>query len=251
MYVNEKIPRVSTRGRFDLLNGKSIAGRSAYTLYPVRSFDAIYGSTEVAVMVHGLRNNPAGAIEKFILAKRRLRKLRYVHPVVGFSYDSNTRGAHVRKTQMRALRAGQRIAKYNGKNLAQFIVDFHSKSPKTKFRLLGHSLGSEVIYNTLLHLDKLGKSHLVLATYFFGASVPSNVVYIKSANLAILKLPGKIINYYNPNDEVLREAVDDADIREPLGLGVSRKTVPKYVQKRVKSKNHRFASYMLTLGKFP
>ena len=70
MFVNKNIPRISTRGRFDLLNGKPIAGRSPYTLYPARTFDAIYGSTEVTIMIHGLRNNSASAVEKFNIAKR-------------------------------------------------------------------------------------------------------------------------------------------------------------------------------------
>ena len=248
MFVNKNIPRISTRGRFDLLNGKPIAGRSPYTLYPARTFDAVYGSAEVTIMIHGLRNNPASAVEKFNIAKRRLVKLGYKHPLVGFSYDSNTRGAHIKKTQLRALRAGQRIAKYNGKNLARFIIDFHLKSPKTKFRLLGHSLGSEVIYSTLVHLGKLGKYDLVSAVYLFGASVPSDMV---QANTAIRKTICKIVNYYNPNDEVLCEAVDNAEVRDPLGLGTFGKTIPKYVQKRARSKNHRFASYALTLGAFP
>ena len=89
MFVNKNIPRISTRGRFDLLNGKPIAGRSPYTLYPARSFDTIYGSTEVTIMIHGLRNNPASAVEKFNIAKRRLVKLGYKHPLVGFTYDSH------------------------------------------------------------------------------------------------------------------------------------------------------------------
>ena len=228
MFVNKNIPRISTRGRFDLLNGKPIAGRSPYTLYPARTFDAVYGSAEVTIMIHGLRNNPASAVEKFNIAKRRLVKLGYKHPLVGFSYDSNTRGAHIKKTQLRALRAGQRVAKYNGKNLARFMIDFHLKSPKTKFRLLGHSLGSEVIYSTLVHLGKLGKYDLVSAVYLFGASVPSDMV---QANTAIRKTICKIVNYYNPNDEVLCEAVDNAEVRDPLGLGTFGKTIPKYVQK--------------------
>ena len=36
-----------------------------------------------------------GAVAKIKLAKDRLRKLGYVYPVVGFSYDSNTKGAHL------------------------------------------------------------------------------------------------------------------------------------------------------------
>ena len=103
-------------------------------------------------MIHGLRNDKAGAQAKFVIARRALRRLRYSYPVIGFSYDSNTKGAHLRKYQLRAIRAGQKIAKQNGANLAQFIIDFKKKSPNTKIRLMGHSLGSEVILSTLQKL---------------------------------------------------------------------------------------------------
>jgi len=45
-------------------------------------------------MIHGLRNDKNGAVEKIILAKNRLKKLGYAYPVIGFSYDSNTKGEH-------------------------------------------------------------------------------------------------------------------------------------------------------------
>jgi len=54
-------------------------------------------------MIHGLQNNNAGAIAKVLFAKNRLRKLGYVHPVIGFSYDSNTTGAHLIKHAKHAL----------------------------------------------------------------------------------------------------------------------------------------------------
>ena len=103
-------------------------------------------------MIHGLRNNKSAALKKFLIAKRRLKKLGYVHPVIGFSYDSNTKGAHINKTALKALRVGQRIAKQNGNNLAKFIIDFKKQSPMTKIRLIGHSLGKEIIVRCIQKL---------------------------------------------------------------------------------------------------
>jgi len=45
-------------------------------------------------MIHGLRNDNAGAVAKAVMAKNKLQKLGYRYPVIGFSYDSNTTGAH-------------------------------------------------------------------------------------------------------------------------------------------------------------
>ena len=105
-------------------------------------------------MIHGLRNDNAGAVAKVKLAKNRLRNLGYSHPVVGFSYDSNTTGAHLIKHAKKALAVGQSIAKKNGRNLGKFIEDFKKENPKTKIRLMGHSLGSQVILSTIEYLAK-------------------------------------------------------------------------------------------------
>ena len=75
------------------------------------------GSKEFTIMIHGLRNDNAGAVAKTVLAKNRLHKLGYTHPVVGYSYDSNTTGAHLMKQAKHALAVGQKIAKKNGRNL--------------------------------------------------------------------------------------------------------------------------------------
>jgi esterase/lipase superfamily enzyme len=53
------------------------------------------------------------------------------------------------KYAKRSLAAGQVIAKKNGRNLGKFIEDFKSDSPDTKIRLIGHSLGTQVILSTL------------------------------------------------------------------------------------------------------
>ena len=55
---------------------------------------------------------------------------------MGFSYDSNTRGAHLKKTELRALRAGQKIAQKNGKNLSRSITDLKKFCPQIRIRLI-------------------------------------------------------------------------------------------------------------------
>ncbi|EGG42484.1 hypothetical protein Nlim_0665 [Candidatus Nitrosarchaeum limnium SFB1] len=155
------IPRISTRGYYDLTYGKTLKNNS-YFLYPKKSFDKLIGSKELVIVIHGLRNNNAGAIAKAVLVKNRLLHLGYTFPVVGFSYDSNTTGAHLLKHAKRALSAGQIIAQKNGRNLAMFIEYFKSVSPKTKIRLMGHSLGSQVILSTVVCLAKKVKILILL-----------------------------------------------------------------------------------------
>jgi len=202
-------------------------------------------------MIHGLQNNKAGAVTKFKIAQRRLRALGYRYPVVGYSYDANTKGAHLKKSEFHAIRVGQKIAKKNGRNLSKFILDFKKQNPVTKIRLMGHSLGSEVILSTLQNLYTKSKKPYVESVHFFGASLPSN---FQKSNSKILKntVNSKIVNCYSPDDEVLRYSQEKGYVKNPLGLcGSTGKTISKYVQKKTKPKNHRFVSYAKVLKSFP
>jgi len=202
-------------------------------------------------MIHGLQNNKAGAVTKFKIAQRRLRALGYRYPVVGYSYDANTKGAHLKKSELHAIRVGQKIAKKNGRNLAKFILDFKKQNSTTKIRLMGHSLGSEVILSTLQNLYSKSKKPPVETVHFFGASLPSN---FQKSNSKILKntVNSKIVNCYSPDDEVLRYSQEKGYVQNPLGLcGSTGETISKYVQKKIKPKNHRFVSYVKVLKSFP
>lgn len=247
------VPRISTRGYYDLKTGKTLK-KNNYYLYPKKDFQKLVDSKELTIMIHGLRNDNAGAIAKAVLARNRLRKLGYSHPVIGFSYDSNTTGAHLIKHAKHALAVGQNIAKKNGRNLGKFIEDFKESSPKTKIRLMGHSLGSQVILSTIKYLAKKKQNSGILeGVYFFGASitedVPSSKKYGKLLHTVVNK---KILNHYAPSDEVLSWADDKKYVLGPLGLnGAIGKPIKKYRQKLVKPKNHRFASYAAVLNTFP
>ena len=247
------VPRISTRGYYDLKTGKTLK-KNNYYLYPKRDFQKLIDSKELTIMIHGLRNDNAGAIAKAVLARNRLRKLGYSYPVIGFSYDSNTTGAHLIKHAKHALAVGQNIAKKNGRNLGKFIEDFKESSPKTKIRLMGHSLGSQVILSTIEYLGKKKQNSGILeSVYFFGASitedVPSSKKYGKLLQTVVNK---KILNHYAPSDEVLSWADNKKYVLGPLGLnGAIGKPIKKYHQKLVKPKNHRFASYAAVLITFP
>ena len=247
------IPRISTRGYYDLLSGVTLKNNSYYT-YPKNDFKKLIDSQELTIMIHGLRNDNAGAVAKVVLAQKQLRKLGYTHPIIGYSYDSNTTGAHLIKHAKRALAVGQKIAIKNGKHLGAFIEDFKIISPKTKIRLMGHSLGSQVILSTLEYLAKKKQNvEIVEAAYLFGASIIEDVPSSKKYGKIIQNIiKSKIVNHYAPKDEVLFWANKEKFVKGPLGLnGVIGKPVKKYKQKLVKPKNHRFASYAQVLNSFP
>ena len=225
----------------------------AYHLYPKRIFDTLVGTKEITIMIHGLRNNTSGALTKFVIAKRKLVQLGYKNSIIGYSYDSNTTGAQYILHALHALHVGVIIANKNGRNLAKFVTDFKQKSPETKIRLMGHSLGAHVILSMIKNLAKNTKNKgIIEAVYLFGGSIPSDSLSVKNASYVQKIVCAKIRNYYSPYDEVLR-TVDDWNWADtPIGYkGAYGKTISKYSQTMVKPKNHRFASYAAVLRSFP
>ncbi|MGQ0605676.1 MAG: DUF726 domain-containing protein, partial [Candidatus Nitrosotenuis sp.] len=105
MKQNKRIPRISTRGFYDLDSGKTKKSR-IYDLYPKKFFNGFDKASEITIMIHGLRNNKSGALAKFRIARQRLLQLGYVYPIVGFSYDSNTRGVQYKSLEQKATNIG-------------------------------------------------------------------------------------------------------------------------------------------------
>jgi len=245
-------PRISTRGFYNLDSGITIKNQP-YHLYPKRIFDALVGAKEITIMIHGLRNNAPGALTKFVIAKKRLAYLGYKNPVVGYSYDSNTTGAQYISYALHALHTGLIIAGKNGRNLAKFVTDFKQKSPETKIRLMGHSLGAHVILSMIDNLARNAKNKgIIEAVYFFGGSIPSDALNPRNGSHAQRIVATKIKNYYSPEDDVLRLADNWNWVNTPIGYrGARGKTISKYSQIMVKPKNHRFASYAAVLRSFP
>lgn len=245
-------PRISTRGFYDLYSGRTIKNEP-YRLYPKRDFEALIDSKDVTIMIHGLRNNASSALTKFVIAKKRLVQLGYKNPVIGYSYDSNTIGAQYITSTLHALYTGVTIANKNGRNLARFITDFKRKSPNTKIRVIGHSLGAHVIQSAIKNLAKNTKNKgIIEAVYFFGGSIPSNALNLKNGVAAQKIVAAKIRNYYSPDDDVL-SLVDNWNwVDAPIGYrGAKGMTIPKYSQTMVRPKNHRFVSYAAVLRSFP
>ena len=251
--IGKIFPKISTRGFYDLKTGKTLKNIS-YDIYPKTSFKKISQKSEIVIMIHGLRNNKSGALAKYVIAEKRLKTLNYKYDVVGYSYDSNTAGVQYKSTALSALKVGVTIAKKNGKNLSKFIKDLKSKNPSIKIRLMGHSLGAQVILSTVESLAKnSGNNGIIESVHLFGASIPANSLSPKIHGNKFQKLVNKkIMNYYSPYDDVLKAAHDEKWVDSPIGYrGALGTTCKKYHQKQVRPQNHRFASYAKTIKSFP
>ena len=205
-------------------------------------------------MIHGLRNDKSGALTKYVIAQKRLNALHYNYPVIGYSYDSNTTGAQYKSTALSALKTGIIIAKKNGRNLSKLILDVKAKNPSPKIRLIGHSLGAQVILSTVQMLAKNPKNKgIIESVHLFGASIPANSFNPRKSGFMFQKIVNKkITNFFSPYDDVLKVANDECWVDSPLGYnGSIGMHISKYTQKMVRPKNHRFASYALTIKSFP
>ena len=258
MLHGPRVPRITTRNSYALDDGKPLRAGITYRLYPRSYFeDFIPGSPEIIIVIHGLRNDSRGALEKVIVARNMLARLdtcRIISPVVGFSYDSNTLGAHIRRHQIRALEAGRRIARENGRHLAKFVVNFKSDDAnmRTRIHLIGHSLGSEVAFHALMYLAygmtgglsakgsaavsaapppppartglrlQPATRGIIEGVHLFGSSLPCDIQEATSVRHAIDHIiNGKIVNCYAPTDNVLLEAHSEGVFEKdvgPLGL---------------------------------
>ena len=251
--IGKIFPKISTRGFYDLKTGKTLKNIS-YDIYPKTSFEKISQKSEIVIMIHGLRNNKSGALAKYVIAEKRLKTLNYKYDVVGYSYDSNTAGVQYKSTALSALKVGVTIAKKNGKNLSKFIKDLKSKNPSIKIRLMGHSLGAQVILSTVESLAKNSENNgIIESVHLFAASIPANSLSPKIHGNKFQKIVNKkIINHYSPYDDVLKAAHDEKWVDSPIGYrGALGTTCKKYHQKQVRPQNHRFASYAKTIKSFP
>ena len=251
--IGKIFPKISTRGFYDLKTGKTLKNIS-YDIYPKTSFEKISQKSEIVIMIHGLRNNKSGALAKYVIAEKRLKTLNYKYDVVGYSYDSNTAGVQYKSTALSALKVGVTIAKKNGKNLSKFIKDLKSKNSSIKIRLMGHSLGAQVILSTVELLAKNSENNgIIESVHLFGASIPANSLSPKIHGNKFQKIVNKkIMIYYSPYDDVLKAAHDEKWVDSPIGYrGALGTTCKKYHQKQVRPQNHRFASYAKTIKSFP
>ena len=228
-----EFPRILTRGNYDLHNGDIIDGGEQYRLFPKDRVEKIcISAKEIVIFVHGFRNTSYGAKKGGQTLRRTLRKLGYKkHPVVSFSYDANVRGAGVKSKANHALCVGLNISMMNGKyHLSGFIRDLKANNPNIKIRLVGHSLGCDLIEHVTEHVESI---------HLFGS--PVNVT-------DVIKMSGRcnrLVNYINVTDEV----ISSEPLDKPSCLNhVFYKGV---VNRGCRAKDHRFSSYAEKLRSFP
>jgi hypothetical protein len=218
-------------------------------VYPPNLLRLLEDSPEIAVMIHGMRNDSSGATSKIRIASERLAYLGYGHPVIGFSYDSDVVGAHLRRGYVRALGVARVIAEKNGFHLAAFLDDF-AQNHGAAVRLLGHSLGSEVILSAVRHLRRDGRASAIKSVHLFAASA-TRAELASARRILDETVFDSIKNYYHAGDEELARGHNSGLNPYPAGLCGTGFDDGKFQNIPVDPENHRFASYAAVLESFP
>ncbi|MYJ27556.1 MAG: alpha/beta hydrolase [Cenarchaeum sp. SB0672_bin_9] len=244
------VPRITTRGYYDRRTAERLKQRE-YGVYPVNLLGDLVKLDEFVVVVHGMRNDSRGAASKVLIVADTLENLNYAGKVIGFSYDSDVIGGHQR-SNLGALQVAREIAIMNGLHLARFVQDINMANPNTRIRIMGHSLGSEVVVHAIRHLSRFKNRNSVEAVYLFAASIGREYLN-QSQVLESLQytIRTTLTNYYFTNDEELQIGHSNGHNPYPAGLyGIGCKhDVIRDV--RVHPLNHRFSSYAAVMPSFP
>ena len=105
--------------------------------------------------VHGWNADEESALSQFNIVKESLESVGYRQPVIGFSWDSDTFLWWDPQSWSDGWPVAKDIAQQNGLKLGKFLLDFKTNCEDAKIRLVGHSLGAQVILSALdrLHND--------------------------------------------------------------------------------------------------
>lgn len=219
---------VSTRNHFNQL-GNAIPNKLSYEPFPF-DFGGFGCSQEIVIYVHGVwtAKNRADEVNKkkfenapeiFDRLRLSLESVGYNFPVIGFSWDSDT------KISSDGWDYAKIIAKKNGPKLAQFILDLQDNCPQTKIRLIAHSLGARVVLSSIKSLDNneiwKNNNFKIASVDLMGAAVDDVEVSKNSADVSssdgIKSAYGKAIEKQVTHFYNLFDSEDDA--LEPGDIG--------------------------------
>lgn len=215
---------ISTRNHFDLDTGELSEGQNS-TGYIAMNIPGIREGTscpeEIAVYIHGIwvgPNSLENPTEIFDRARKSLVANNYNIPLIGFSWDSDTK---ISRNGTGWL-AAKLIAKDNGPKLAQFISDYKNKCQETDIRLIAHSMGARVALSSLESLYKSqgwnNKNFKIASVHLMGAAVD---------NEEVSKSPSYIINHPSALLDV-SEWYDAFGIKSAYGNAMEEEVVKFY-----------------------
>jgi hypothetical protein len=176
-------PIISTRNHFDRDTGELQSGQTPTGYTATRNIPGLQAGiacpSEIAIYIHGIwvgASSLEEPTEIFDRAKKSLAANNYIIPLIGFSWDSDTKISLDGTGWLTA----KVIAKENGAKLAQFVSDYKNRCEATKIRLIAHSMGARVALSSLenLHMNQQwnDKNFKITTIHLMGAAVDDEEV---------------------------------------------------------------------------
>ena len=211
---------VSTRDHFDIAWGEEyLTDGHTETDYDVDgTVPGLSGGSpnELVVMIHGFSQTPTEAREDIIApAADGFASAGYDGPVVGYSWDSD----------FPTLKWWEvvDIAERNGEKLAAFCRDYAAASPDTTLRVVGHSLGAEIVLRAIEALDDSGDHDVLDSVTMLGAAVDDEAPTVDFEPFEdtygdeIERVVGRFDNFYKTDDGTLTGQYEFAEFDDALG----------------------------------
>jgi pimeloyl-ACP methyl ester carboxylesterase len=224
------IPTISTRNHFNRDTGELNSGQTPTGYLASANIPGLQAGTtcppEIVIYIHGVWVGTGslsdGSLEKpdevFDRAKKSLAANDYTNPIVGFSWDSDTKI----KADGTGWLLGKIIAKENGPKLAQFISDYKNKCEATEVRLIAHSMGARVALSALESLyknqDWNNQNFKVESVHLMGAAVDNEEV-AKSPSY-VIDNPFKLLN--------IKDWYDAYGIKSAYGNAIEKEVIKFY-----------------------
>ena len=132
----------------------------------------------VVIFVHGWEESEENVKERLNRVKLSLENNSFIHPLIGFSWPSNTDWSDARS-----------IAAENGPKLANLISSIKNECPSTGIRLVAHSLGARVVLSSLdsLHQNQTWNNNnfTIKSVDLLGAAVDDEEVSTNPGDILI------------------------------------------------------------------
>jgi esterase/lipase superfamily enzyme len=206
-------PIISTRNHFEPYFGNLNYFAHSRTDYDIISdIPHCSPSRELVIYVHGWDNDKEEAIDKFNIVKKSLSSLGFTQPMIGFIWDSDINWY-----------AAKNAATQNGDKLAQFVLHYKEECPNAEIRLVGHSLGTRIILNTLdsLYNNQLWteRGYKITSVHVMGAAVNPAELSVSSLYFGrpIENVTLSFGNKFSPEDDVLEEVYYEIENHRALG----------------------------------
>lgn len=207
-------PLVTTRGHFDVSWGSVVRdGSYDETEYGtngrVPALDTDTCPSDLTVFVHGFKTKAGEAGETVHEVDDALSTHGYDGTTIGFEWDSDQGLWNWWETTD--------IAAKNGPKLAAFTRDYTDVCDGV-VRLIGYSLGSQVILSALEKLDEWDWDGRVETVSLLGAAADTEAVSTGGNYGSVIeRRAGRFDNYWNSGDSILNWAYGLAEWSDALG----------------------------------